>query len=72
MDRHQPICRVSMSGFQPPKTKPDKELSNGINSLNPICRVCRVFLGKRESQGNEVFTLERATHTYPAHSIGLE
>ena len=55
IDRRRPICRVSMSGFWPSKTKPDNRRHSVINDLSPNCRVCRVFLGVETRRGIVVF-----------------
>ena len=52
--RRRPTCRVSMSGFWPPETKPDNRLLSVINNLPANCRVCRVFLGVETRQGTVV------------------
>ncbi len=51
----------NLSGFQQPFVGffvgkialPDKCSASAISNLNPICRVCQVFLGERASQRNE-------------------
>jgi hypothetical protein len=61
-----------MSGFWPPKSKPDKSSAFAISDLASICRVCRVLSVVDTPGGIEFLSNGSANAGYSTDSIGLE